>query len=766
MTRLLSTLLLLWVSVATYSRDIYGYVQDANGKPVAGAEVCVMQKGKGVEAGRVKTDAMGKFGIENVPEDSITLTVQHEAYERKEVTFYAFTCPLKIVLLEKARKLNEAQVSAKSAVIEKEKVTFFPTKRQKNVSNGGYNLLFHMPIAMLRVDPLSKSVTTNLGDGVAMFVNGVKATQTDIQNIRSKDVKAVEYLEQPGDPCFDNARYAVNFVVEQYDHGGYTKLEAQQRYVPNTGAYSVYSHYETGKMTYDLLGSAGYERQSHLGEEAKTDYDFPDLRMSKYDTKTGKLKNRQGYASFRARFSADSMQINNTVGMQINRTPYADYSGTTAILSENMDVFHDMAFDSRKNAKNYGVQWNGNYFFLLKNGFNLSTDLTASYMNNAHDYNYVAHDGQSIFNDIEEDAWNVYLNATLSKQIKKMTVGLNLVSSINGNSIEYRGTTPSDISMKDWYVTPRVTFNFRTKKHRLSGNVGAAYEEVTYNGQRETYFMPKTYFSGGWNINAKSSLSYSFEYSLFGNSLSMKSPNYMMTDPVTAVKGNPDLKNYHYIAPSLSYVFIPGKRGQINVFARWQYFDNPTTYVWEPMEYGENGKMVVRSYTNAGYLSDLRYGVTGVLQLFNNKLFAWVTVSQDYYKQNGPAKLNCMPISVTAQANYYFKNFSFTAYWQKSTETVSMFDRTRRPQIYYVAVNYGNGNFTASLSCRNMFNSSWRTTESLYRSLPVNYSVQNYGDSNHRAFVLSLSYSFSYGKKTNKNDRVGKTGMPSTAIVQ
>jgi hypothetical protein len=322
--------------------------------------------------------------------------------------------------------LYEVKVTANSTTMNKNKVSFIPSKKEKRISNGGYNLLYHMPISLLSVDPLSKSVTTNLGDGVDMFINGIPASTAEIQNLRSNDIRKIEYLEQPADPRFNNARYALNFVTENYDRGGYTKVDASQGFVAPTGDYSLYSHYEYGKMTYDLLGGFNHKKQSHYGEESTTNYNFPSLTMSKEKYKSGRQKSQQGYATFRAKYVTDAMVIANIPGMLINRNPYMDLTGKTTIQSDSLDVY-ELSFDSHQKERNYSMEWNGDYFFKLGKGFNLTSYLTASYMNTHQNYDYATDAGEAITNNIKENAWNLKLNATLRKQLKNLSLGLNFI---------------------------------------------------------------------------------------------------------------------------------------------------------------------------------------------------------------------------------------------------------------------------------------------------------------------------------------------------
>lgn len=247
MIRLFSIVIMLIISNAAFGRDIYGYIKDGNGIPVPNAQVRITQKHKSIFIGQTETDSVGMFRVGKIPEDTITINVSSIGFELKEVELCNYSCPLQIILLDKVHALDEVTVTANSTVLYKNKVSFFPSKKEKKISNGGYNLLYNMPISVLSVNPLSKSITTNMGDGVEMFINGIPASSAEVQNIRTEDVKKVEYLEQPSDPRFNNARYALNIVVAKYDIGGYTKIDGQQRFVTPSGNYSLYSHYELGR---------------------------------------------------------------------------------------------------------------------------------------------------------------------------------------------------------------------------------------------------------------------------------------------------------------------------------------------------------------------------------------------------------------------------------------------------------------------------------------------------------------------------------------
>ncbi|MDE5924237.1 MAG: hypothetical protein K2G75_02835, partial [Muribaculaceae bacterium] len=127
-----------------------------------------------------------------------------------------------------AKDLQEFVVEAQNQSVEGRTATFIPGARQKNAATDAVSLLSHMAIPQLNVDPISQSVKAIDGSDVAIFIDYVPATQWDLNGMLTKDVKKVEYLIYPTDPRFKGAKYAINFIMQKYEWGGYTKLAAKQ----------------------------------------------------------------------------------------------------------------------------------------------------------------------------------------------------------------------------------------------------------------------------------------------------------------------------------------------------------------------------------------------------------------------------------------------------------------------------------------------------------------------------------------------------------
>ena len=120
---------------------------------------------------------------------------------------------LKEIVVEGANQSTSAEVS-----------TYIPMKRAKNAAQDATSLLFHMSIPQLNVNPIDGSVKTSTGQEVSIYIDFVAADAQNLQGMRTQDVKKVEYYVNPTDPRFQGARYVVNFIMQKYEWGGYTKV--------------------------------------------------------------------------------------------------------------------------------------------------------------------------------------------------------------------------------------------------------------------------------------------------------------------------------------------------------------------------------------------------------------------------------------------------------------------------------------------------------------------------------------------------------------
>ena len=146
------------------------------------------------------------------------------------ILIMALFCALSVLAQEEspdtisAKELGEIVVIAQNQRTNSTSSTYIPMKRQKDSATDAISLLSQMAIPQLEVQPGNFNVKNISGQNVAIYINYVSASEQDLTGLRPTDVKKVEYLIYPQDPRFKGAQYVVNFILQKYEWGGYTKI--------------------------------------------------------------------------------------------------------------------------------------------------------------------------------------------------------------------------------------------------------------------------------------------------------------------------------------------------------------------------------------------------------------------------------------------------------------------------------------------------------------------------------------------------------------
>ena len=107
-------------------------------------------------------------------------------------------------------QLKEVVVEADQQNISASVSTYFPTLKQKNASQSGIDLLNRMAIPQLALGAGTK-INTVSSKPVGVFIDWLPASTDDLKNMRTTDVKKVEYYDYPSDPRFLGNAHVVNF---------------------------------------------------------------------------------------------------------------------------------------------------------------------------------------------------------------------------------------------------------------------------------------------------------------------------------------------------------------------------------------------------------------------------------------------------------------------------------------------------------------------------------------------------------------------------
>lgn len=260
-----------------------------------------------------------------------------------------------------SHELEEVVVTGDRAWIEGNKAVFVPTRHEKNLATSPATLVERMNIPTVIVN--NGVITTLRGKGVPIYINGVEATDIDLETFWPKQTYRVEYIDHPTDPVYKGAEAVLNFVMTEYEVGGVTKANAMQTF-PNEGRYNLSSKLVYKKMTYGVLVGGGYSRDhsnSYTGEESYRDvwYDsalHEDITRSMRGHAWNRMENVD--VALNARYLADNVRITHSAGLKWNRNPG---SGSESSDSWSPSLFVGDRYEGSDNARSLSPQLSGNY---------------------------------------------------------------------------------------------------------------------------------------------------------------------------------------------------------------------------------------------------------------------------------------------------------------------------------------------------------------------------------------------------------------------
>lgn len=173
-------------------------------------------------------------------------------------------------------ELAEVVVEGRTQRVIDHGVEYIPNKRIKKAAMDAISLLRLMAIPQLDLTPNSPEVKMIGNRQVSLFIDYAPATPQDLAGLRPEDVLSVEVLQYPADPRFNGAAYVVNYIMQQYEWGGYTKVSGDLNPITTlNGEGSVYTKYASDVWTFEAAAGAAASRNANIsGNITETYKDF------------------------------------------------------------------------------------------------------------------------------------------------------------------------------------------------------------------------------------------------------------------------------------------------------------------------------------------------------------------------------------------------------------------------------------------------------------------------------------------------------------
>ena len=674
-----------------------------------------------------------------------------------------------IILPEHAVALGEIKVAGDNARLYADRSTYIPTQRQKNASQSGSDLLDHMAIPQLGLIS-DGNITTNAGKPVAVFINYLPASGSDLQAMRISDVKKVEFYENPSDPRLQGNQYVVNYIVQEYEYGGYLKTFGHANFISNPmGELLANLRLQRKRMTYDIMGSTYHYNRGHIGSELTETYRLPqdngDVKeFTRYSTtSSSKDKHDWYFATLRATYNSDNIQASSQVKGRIDRQPTLKRDGCVIYTPQD---YPNSSYSSLFSSNSQYLAYEGYYFFILPRRNSLTFTPSYSYSHTQENTEYEETGYSRILNGAKDNTSKVAATLKYSHDFGRGgNLLLNAKGSYEYNRTRYSGSATALDRAKSSRIELEAAYNITVGNFYGATSFGWDWDRLQFNDFIDKPSTPKANISLRYAPNRHNSFSLSASYESWLPSPSFKSDKIIEASYLMRYTGNPNLipaKSYDF---DFTYTWVPDNNFNLSAFA-WAWFVGDR-YVYD---YEATSTGILRTIKQPmGSFIQGTYGINGSARFLDRSLVLSGRIGHLFNHNGMPYNVNHSHINWYARARYYIGNWNFTLTYSSDNGSADGCMNglwAYGKSDWYITVGWSDSHWNIRGDLFNFTRWNWRNSHLIMHSKYYDTDEIRL-NGNNRAFIqLSATYTFGFGKKIKNDDEPSVTGSASSGILK
>lgn len=650
--------------------------------------------------------------------------------------------------------------------------SYIPSSREKYASTDGIDLLRRMGMPEIFVDPSTNVVTNNFGQTVPVYINSQEANEADIKSLKTTDIKKVEYLEYPLDPRYKGAEFAINFIVQEYAYGGYSRGCISESFLNGlSNTASIYSKTAYKRMTYSIYASIDNERYNHFpGADVTKNFLLKnsegELVMTTRSESTDQSRFRKDYdANFNlsTNYKSTNTQINNNLSFSVYDIPKMSSTGRLDVSpghDGSYSIFHDNPM------KNTFLGYHGDIFQKLQDKFSININPIFQFNRKSDLYLYENSAGMNVTRNAIEHSYYTRLNLSATKQVNDHnTISLGLHGSDWISHLSYSGDVNSRNRFYHSFEGLLLRYNYSTQQFSLNIDGGSAWEQSGINGHKTTDCYPFTHINAQYSFAQKSKVGLYFQYASFNASPADLSDAILPENEYLYITGNPDLHNSRHITIMGQYSWSYNRKITFGAYGRYFRVFNRMVNLYLPYL---DGDCLLRRPENNGDFINWELGANLRLSLLNQNLQFTIRPNLKHYESTGVLSRKITPLYCSFAAAYYLNSLYL------NTTVISPFKSMGRDgyitgqQWYYdIECGWANSNWNLRLTAVNFFNRGWRGAESSFISPYYSISSTPLSILHHPSIQLTTTFTFGYGKKIQRTDeQTGSASAGSSAILK
>ncbi|MBP3252047.1 MAG: outer membrane beta-barrel protein [Prevotella sp.] len=650
---------------------------------------------------------------------------------------------------DKEAQLGEVVVEGNSKIVKDDKVVYLPTRRQQNAAHNAAGLLFNMMIPQISVNIDDGSVSTLDGSRLLVCIDDRPATQSELMQIRAKDIRRVEYNDHPTG-LFASYDRVLNIVMKRYTSGGYVDATARQQFIAPSGQYTIQSSIDSPKGNLLALAGHNYSNTDNAGSSGSASYHLNE-DFSKYThTTENQTDNRADYALLRQTWRGKKSSLLAQGSLSWNKSPWSesltDISYTTSSYPGSQSASRTY---SRSMAPSLYL-----YHYLTPGTMQqLYWTLTYTYGDSRYRRNYQEATFTPITSDSKSHTHTADLKVGYTKSFKKgNSLSLLLWQLYTNGDADYQGTLASRQKLNSYDILFIPTYN-HVFSRKLTLSLQFGFDVNTYRvntDKRITDLWLRPGLTGRWVPSPTSSLTMAVYGGNTSPQLAAMSDAIQQVSPFEYTQGNPQLKLGKILTGNLSYSRY-FKKVSFSAFTNYNgIFNCPA------LSYTTDGERLVSQFRNIGDFYNVLLGVSA-----SYSPAKWLTlrpnVTYTHTEKTGYAPAHNDAVTYGLSALLVVGGFSISGTYASPVKTLTTESFSKMCAQYGLTLSYKHKSIFFQAGCNQLLNRH-KSLHSYFDYGCYSFDYRTVSDAMNRRLWLSLTYSFDFGRKVQRQQAEVSTG--------
>ena len=743
----------LYVLPNTYSQTITGkIISKEDLQPLPGATIKIFYNDSVLNNTYISNNE-GIFS-QKITVKEFNLNISYIGY--KNVNMHIQNYALKdidlgsiIMSADNSKILDDVTITAKNIRYDTDKMVVFPSIQQLKSSTKALDLLQHLQLSGLFVDPIMQKVSIAGTSDVIYKINGVNATLKQVAALKADQIQRIEYSKTPSIREADTNSGYINVIIKKEETGTY--LNTSILGAVSTGFLNGDANIKTvfGKSELALDYYVNWRDYNHRWSTANEKYCYPD-----YDTIQIKQDGRKAPFGYLMQDINLTYAYNNTQNIfifrflnSINRSFDRNYIDLYKNANRTSILFRNI----HSKSKDYTPSLDMYYSRIFDEKQGIDLNLVGTLMNSDYNRSLVDtyHDGDSdntyIKNTTNGNKKSLIFESFYYNRKHKINYNIGLKSNYSHTNNKYNSVDINKINRLSIY--PYISISSKIKNLSYTLGTGLQVLKDKDYSNSKNYFKNLTTLTLFYKKNDSWNIKNMFRFTPNFPNLSDLNEIDQKQDSLMIVRGNPLIKPSQTIYNKIE--LNCQMKSNINLT-----FGLNFRKTFDPIRNNYYFDTSVKSFITQ------RDNLKNEHQIGSNVDFEWNSILNIFNISSGAAynhyqsKDNLNSLHLNSFDWYFFlnaqiKNISIDAGYKKPAKELT-------GQVIYLNENYSsvgisykknNLSINGGVILPFTYGTKYRTDirNSAYQSVK-NIYIKN----NANMFYFGLSYNISWGKSIYK----------------